>query len=177
MRSAIRTLFNQSLFRRHDHPDRRVVVEQHLPVSTAGSYRTAPVIADGHDRRDVPRTTGACSAEGAELGARPASEVIDVHAREHPPVRSTDGSAHRVHPVLVRAGVGVGVAGRPGKFHQPPLLFGQVSGRTRHSHKPTMARSFQHEFRSSVDNGRGPGVTIFSWGSPFEHLQSLSVSG
>jgi hypothetical protein len=106
------------------------------------------MVAHGDDGADLTGTAGAGNRERDQLGARPTGEVIEIHARERPPVRRAYGRSHRVHPVLVRAGVGVCIDGRSSQIHQLPLIVGQVTGRRRECHAARVSRAGERSDRT-----------------------------
>ncbi len=91
---------------------------QNLPVAATRRLRSTAVIADCDDMGDRLSPPGPGSAEGDQLGAGTTSEVVQVNADEHAPVSGSHGSTHRVHPVFVRPGIGVGIDALTREVHQ-----------------------------------------------------------
>src|SRR5262249_42034618 len=99
-----------------------VVIDKDLAITAARPHNVSSVVADGDDALHLPRALCTGRAKGDELGARTAGEVVQVHASEHPVVGRHHGRAYRVDPVLVRAGVGVGVDGTAGQLDKLRLV-------------------------------------------------------
>ena len=91
---------------REDDADVGVVVEQDQSIPPAGPDRATSVVADSNDVGDVRRAAGAGGAEGDELGAGPAGEVVEVYPGKCPAVVGAYGGPHGVDAVLTRSRVG-----------------------------------------------------------------------
>lgn len=86
-----------------------MVVEQHLAIASAGGHRTAAVVTNGDDGDQLACAAGSSTAQGNQLSAWAAREVLDVHPSEHSAVRASNSGTDGVYAVLVGPSVGVGV--------------------------------------------------------------------
>ena len=80
-----------------------VIVEQDLAVAPARPDGTPPAVPDRDDRGQFPGPGRAGVAQGHELGARPAGEVVQVDPAVHRAIDSAHGGAHRVDAAFASA--------------------------------------------------------------------------
>jgi hypothetical protein len=89
------------------------------------------MVAHGDDVGDLLGAPCPGRAEGDQLGAWPASEVVDVHAHEGSTVGSPHGGTHGVDPVFVRSGIGGLVDGATCQVNEFRLIRGHRTSRGR----------------------------------------------
>lgn len=87
---------------RHGDQDVRMLIEEHLPASSAGWDQAASAVAGGRYREQLCRPGCGCHAEGDQLRAWPAGEVIDVHSFVDAPIDIHDGRSNRVIVIIAQ---------------------------------------------------------------------------